>query len=264
MSTNPPPSALFRKVKQSIDLKEHQQQQLTNNKKEQLIKVIGGNEHTICLFNNGDMFADGWNDYGHYGIKPLELKQNECKISGMKMVNSSVNKILQHCKVIDIFTKFHFTVYLAIHNETKKQILLASGWNYGGCCSCNITGEKEVNEISQCYFIQKNTKNGEEIMVNTLQNEKIIKVACGGCHLCILTEDIVTKEQFIYECGKNSSDQMSEGMDIPILKKSKLIMDFIKLNDNNQLRIKQICGGAGNKSFVTESGKLFVIGQQIK
>ncbi|KAL9648722.1 hypothetical protein ABK040_003660 [Willaertia magna] len=39
-------------------------------------------------------------------------------------------------------------------------------------------------------------------------------------------------------------------------------MDFIKCNDNYQLRIKQIIGSSSGKSFLTCSGKLFTIGIQ--
>ncbi|KAL9647718.1 hypothetical protein ABK040_015207 [Willaertia magna] len=39
-------------------------------------------------------------------------------------------------------------------------------------------------------------------------------------------------------------------------------MEFIKLNDENQLKVKQIIGNSCGVSFLTESGKLFVIGEQ--
>ncbi|KAL9647199.1 hypothetical protein ABK040_004913 [Willaertia magna] len=54
---------------------------------------------------------------------------------------------------------------------------------------------------------------------------------------------------------------MSEGKDVPILKKSVKLMDFIKVNENNELKIKQIEGGSNCASFLTESGRVYSIGQ---
>ncbi|KAL9645486.1 hypothetical protein ABK040_000749 [Willaertia magna] len=154
-------------------------------------------------------------------------------------------------------------------------MLLSSGWNNGGCCSCKETSNNNNNlkvfkmdniftdfikVISQCYFNQFPLEESYTISNELIENEKIITVECGGYHTHMLTENIFTKEQFLYQCGLNTNKVLSlQGENISVLTKSYKSLKVIRENNQNE-RIKQLCPGIDSFFVVTESGKLFASG----
>ncbi|KAL9644213.1 hypothetical protein ABK040_005674 [Willaertia magna] len=245
-----------------------------------------GHSHILLLTETNIIFASGWNSYGQYGSNPLPispLRSNDLLLNSSSSSFSSNNSYLNNSednlfrvnpnqytnyKIINIYSKFNYTYYLAIDNENNKQILLSSGWNNGNCLSHRKGSSDSSQSINKVYFDVTINNNNNNLNNNNngdnlspyLENEKILKVAVGGCHTLVLTQHLLTNEHFVYECGTNCHEAISVGRNLDNLTKSMIITNFIKNTCNDKSDITDIDSSFGASLIVSKSGRLYTIG----
>jgi hypothetical protein len=180
-----------------------------------VIDVSYGLKHTVARTANGELFCWGQNDLGQLGI-------------------GSLDKLI------------HKPEYVS---NLKDEFIINT--SCGAHHSVVLTGNGEVyawglNRYGQIGVDKENTVIFKPMKLSDFNNEKVIAVACGGCHSLALTE-----RHIVYGWGSNKMGQLGF-MTMSFIYKPKFIY--------TQFPIRKIACGSEHSLYLTNKGEIVAYG----
>ena len=240
------------------------------SEKEKILKIKCGQMFTMILSTEGNVYTFGCADNGGIGhedsipakkvdinFKAIDVSGGDCH--GIAYNNSTLAFWGQFRNsqggIGDPFLEIKYYDKSDINNESFKKAI--SGTNH----VIILTKEKNIYSFGNKEFGQRGINPKEKIdhmRINKIKEENIIDIFTGDEHSFLLKKE--NNKKIVKSWGLNNKGQLGIGKSsldgeqfINIYSPTKIIID-------ENIIIKNICGGNGNSICITEDNRVFIWG----
>ncbi len=179
-----------------------------------IVDITYGLFHVLAITKCGKCFSWGYNFFGQLGIG-TQINNNRPKLI----------KDLSHEKIVKISCGYNHSLVL-----TKNGRVYGFGLNSEGQIGCG-NNENQLNPI----------------MIIGFNNEKVVSIACGGCHSLALTDS-----GSVFRWGQNYFGQLRNGNNNKI--------NPTKINLDIDIVIKSISCGPNHSLLLSTDGDIYAFG----
>eukprot|EP01083_Nonionella_stella_P020535 56945_1 len=124
--------------------------------KKKIIKISSHYAHSLCVDANGCVYSWGWNSYGQLGLGDCKDRNTPQILDALKQYNA-------------------VSVAVGVYHS----LILTNEGNVLSCGDCRYG--------ALGYVSKENALSPKRI--DSLNNEHIVHVSCGGCHNCVISKD---------------------------------------------------------------------------
>lgn len=194
-------------------------------------KVVCGNNHTLALSVNGNVYGFGSNKYEQLS-NDEEYKQGIIGINRPTLLNHDK---FQNLEVKDIAASGNCSFFICLDKKNKTYVFFSAGEGLRGCLGQNLI--KHISDIDLMPDISG------LINENTMSPFEPMKLVCGNKH-CLL---LFRNPRILYVWGDNefgelgSKDRLFYESPIPMLEEYNL-----------PFKIMNISAGYHNSAFICE------------
>eukprot|EP01083_Nonionella_stella_P107539 311542_1 len=145
--------------------------------KKKIIKIASYYAHSLCIDANGCVFAWGRNEKGQLGLGDCEDRNTP--------------------QILDVFKQYNA---LSVAVGGNHSLILTDEGNVWSCGSC------EYGALG--YVSKENVLSPKRI--DSLNNEHIVHVSCGGYHSCVISKDdklFTFGDNYYGQCGVGNDNE---------------------------------------------------------